>query len=75
MLKEIKPTKKFHQTFRLYAPDKRCKECKQIVKSKRPDVKFYLVGITKQGLWKVKKSNTKTINYYHPKFFEEIIYK
>ena len=68
-MKEITPTQKYYNTFRLYAPDKRCKECGQIVKSKRPNIKFYLLGITKSGLLRIKKSNTKTVNNYHSDFF------
>jgi len=70
-MKEIQPTKDFYRTFRIYEPDRRCKTCGQIVKSKRPDVKFYLMGISKIGHWKVKTSNRKTINTYHPKYFKE----
>ena len=68
-MKEIQPTKTFYRIFKLYAPDRKCKECGQIIKSKRPDVKFFLVGKTKGGFLKVKQSNRKNISVYHRKFF------
>lgn len=69
---EIIPTKSFYQTFRLYAPSSKCKACGQEIKSKRPEVKFYLQGITKNGMWRVKFSNRKTVVTFHPKFFKEL---
>ncbi len=69
-MKEIKPTPYFYKNFRLYQPDKKCSACGQIVKSKRPNVYFFLVGVTKKGLLKVKASNKKTVYSYHPSFFK-----
>lgn len=71
-MKEITPTKAFYQNFSLYKPDRLCKVCRQKIQSKRPKVKFYLMGITKNGYWKVKFSNLKTIHTYSPHFFKEI---
>ena len=73
-MKEVIPTKEFYQSFKVYAPEERCKSCNQKILSKRPDVKFFLVGITKKGLWKVRFSNKKTISSFHPKFFKEIFH-
>jgi hypothetical protein len=69
MEKKITPTQHFYDNFRLYSPDRRCKECGQTIKSKKPDVKFYLVGIAKNGHLKIRKTGVKTISTYHPSYF------
>lgn len=69
IMEEIKPTKHFYQTFRVYKPDRKCKCCGQKIKSKRSNVKFYLVGITKDGFLKIKQSNLKSIRLYHKDYF------
>ena len=69
---EVYPTKHFYQTFRIFRPDRKCKECGSIIKSKRPNVRFYFQGISKgkdRDLWKIRQTGKKTINNYSPIFF------
>ena len=41
---EIFPTERFYNNFRLYQPDRKCKECGQTVKCKRPETRFFFDG-------------------------------
>lgn len=69
---EVYPTKHFYQTFRIFRPDRKCKTCGQIIKSKRPNVRFYFVKPVKSGqtiLWKIRQTGKKTMYNYSPIFF------
>ena len=68
----IKPTKEFYKSFRIYRPNRKCKECHQIIKSKRPNTKFYFINFIKgnSDMIRVKVTGRKTILNIHKKYFK-----
>ena len=69
---ELKPNELFYQNFRLYAPAKKCKECGQKIKNKRPNTHFYFLGFVKgnPNFVKVIITGRKNPSHLHKHYFE-----
>ena len=74
-IKKLTPSKLFYQTFKIYQPNKKCRYCHQIIKTKRPNMVYYFLGYVKKNpnLLRVKVTGRKTILRIHKHFFKPFI--